>query len=167
MNEEQMKFFALPLDKREKVFLRKFPDGKLLKKKLLAIGGDMVIWVPKETHLSSLVKNGRGFGPAKRKKTKGEVNGCHANVARLFMKKGIDIATGYALNGDRWIQHSWGWDGNRIVETTCLFDAYYGIILSGIEISKFVVGQLGDELMKLPREQLMRLPLPEGMEKAT
>jgi hypothetical protein len=161
MNEEQRKFFEIPFEKREAAFFKLFPDGKLLKKKLLAIGGSRVVWMPEDQHLSSLITSGSEFSLDKRKKTRGETNRCHTNVARLFFKKNMNIATGYALADDRWIQHSWGYDGKKIFETTCLFDAYYGVVLSGLDITMFVVSQLGDEVVKLPREQIMKLPMPE------
>lgn len=163
MNEEQRKFFDLPFEKREKAFFKMFPQGKQLKKKLLTVGGDSVAWLPIEPNIDVLIKDGRPFSLDKRKKVKGEVNRCHDNTARLFLEKDIGIATGYALNKNRWIQHSWGFDGKRVVETTCLFDAYYGVVLSGLEITKFVIGQLRDEIMKLPREQALKLPLPQNI----
>ena len=165
MNELQKKFFDVPFEKREGVFFEMFPEGKYLKDKLLAIGGNRVAWLPIEPHLSALIKDGQSFSLDKRKKTSGEVNHCHANAARLFLKKkNVSIVTGYTLNSEVWIQHSWGYDGKKIIETTSLFDAYYGVILSGLDITKFVIGELGDQIMKLPREQVMKLPIPEDIE---
>lgn len=166
MNTEEVKnFLKVPFEKREEVFFVMFPEGKQLKEKLLNIGGNRVAWLPNDSHLPNLVKEGRSFSLDKRKKVKGEVNHCHANTARLFLKmENISIITGYALNGDVWIQHSWGYDGKRVVETTSPFNAYYGVVLSGLDITKFVIGELGDEITTLPREQIIKLPLPQNIE---
>lgn len=163
MNEEQRKFYKVPFEKREEVFFGMFPEAKLLKEKLLGIGGQLVAWRHEEPHLRSLLDKGQNFSLNKRKKFSGEVHGCHANTARLFLEKDVSIVTGYALSKDRWIQHSWGYDGKRIVETTCSFNAYYGVILSDLEITKFVIGELGDQIMKLPKEQVMKLPMPKDI----
>lgn len=163
MNEEQRKFLKLPFAERENTFFEMFPNGKNLKKILLNIGGERIVWLPNDPHLDLVVKEGRSFSLDKRKKVKGEMNRCHANTARFFLEKNYNIVTGYALSEDRWLQHSWSFDGKRVIETTVPFDAYFGVVLSGIEIAKFVFNQLGNDVMKFSPEQLMKLPLPQDI----
>jgi hypothetical protein len=163
MNEEQKRFFAIPFEKREDAFFEMFPDGKFLKEKLLSIGGSRVAWMVVEPHLSAIINNGQSFSTDKRKKIEGATNRCHGNTAKLFLQKdNIKIVTGYALSDEVWRQHSWGYDGKKIIETTCLFEAYHGVILSGLDITQFVFGELGDEIMQYPRDQIMKLPISEN-----
>jgi len=54
------------------------------------------------------------------------------------------IVTGYALAGGFWHQHSWLWDGQYIWEGTERRDLYFGAILQGDGLFRFVVGGLLD-----------------------
>ena len=166
MNEDFMKFIALPLDQREAVIMQIYPNAGKLKEKLLAIGGQMVIWMPNEIYMSALSDQGIEYTTNKIKKVRGEVNHCHANTAKLFLRKSVQIITGFALNEDRWIRHSWAYDGEKILETTFKFNAYYGIKLEGLEITKFILGELKEEIMnlKLPKKQLAKIPIPKNAE---
>ena len=46
MNIDVDEFFKLPFDKRENIYFQYFPEAKKLKKKLLAHGGNKVVWMP-------------------------------------------------------------------------------------------------------------------------
>lgn len=63
-----------------------------------------------------------------------EVSKCHANVARLW-RDGVlvSIGTGYTLAEDGlWREHTWGIDADSsLIETTLMFDKYFGFELSG------------------------------------
>ena len=87
-----------------------------------------VIWLLREDHVGVLVNTGRAFiGPAKQ--AKGEGHECHKNAAWLFLQGKADAVTGYALSDDgKWRQHSWGWDGEYVHETTTARIAYYGFV---------------------------------------
>lgn len=87
MNENLRKFYEVPFEKREGVFFEMFPEGKLLKEKLLGIGGQLVAWRHEEIHLSLLIDKGLNFSLDKRKKSSGEVRGCHTNTAHFFSQK--------------------------------------------------------------------------------
>lgn len=152
-------FFAVPFNKREEIFFKTFPEGVLLKEKLLTLGGNRIVWLPREPHLLSLVKEGKEFDLTKRKMVKGKDGQCHTNTANLFLNKDISITTGYALRDDGvWIQHSWGFDGKQIIETTLPFEKYFGVSLTGMKITMFVFSEFGD---KLSYEQMLKLPMPK------
>ena len=60
-------------------------------------------------------------------------------VACFFhIKYNFKIITGYALYNDEWIQHSWGFSKNNIIETTKIkFKLYYGYELTPEESEEF------------------------------
>jgi hypothetical protein len=47
------------------------------------------------------------------------------------------LATAYALSGDRWVSHSWVVDGKTLYETTCPYDRYFGLTLPPFLAFKF------------------------------
>lgn len=163
---DERDFFALPLDKREEKIFQEMPDAKLLKEKLLALGGKTIIWMPVDPDMENIIKNGREFPIENRRRFRGEPNKCHGNTARLFLQEdGIEIATGYALSKDeRWRQHSWGWEKGRVVESTQPFTGYYGAVLKGLDISKFIFNALRDEVFRLPEKCIMKIPMPGSLE---
>lgn len=57
-----------------------------------------------------------------------DTNSCHDNCDTLLKQGCIDaICTGYALSADGlWRFHSWGKQGNNIVETTTMRLMYFG-----------------------------------------
>lgn len=161
---DQSQYFALSLDQRENCFFQHYPVASLLKDILLSMSGTKVIWMPVEPHLSELVKNGQNFSVDKLRIIKGEQGRCHRNSAKLFMAGKGQITTGYALSDNIWRQHSWIMAPNhRIIETTMPFEKYYGVMLSEINITKFVFSELGNQVMQLPKEQLLRLPMPDNL----
>lgn len=57
---------------------------------------------------------------------------CHTNTAALYLGGEItSIMTGYALRtaAGVWVRHTWGMDGDELVETTVPFDRYFGLLL--------------------------------------
>lgn len=71
----------------------------------------------------------------------GEPSSCHSNVAALWDRQEIDaIGSGYAVLGDGlWRQHTWGFRGDTVVETTVHRDIYAGIRLTGGEAAWFAM----------------------------
>jgi len=117
--------------------LRKYPELKQLRKKLLSIGGEEI--VPREEpDLSKIIKRGKLF-KGKVKLTKLRMISCHTNAAELYATKGYKIVTGWALSNDGlWRQHSWCIDSkNNIVETTKNRKKYFGVVLMQEEAKKF------------------------------
>ena len=117
--------------------LKKYPELKPLRKKLLLIGGEEI--VPREEpDLDKIIKRGKLF-KNKAILTKLRAISCHSNAAELFATKGYKIATGWALSDDGlWRQHSWCVDGkNNIVETTKRRKRYFGVVLMQKEAKKF------------------------------
>ena len=117
--------------------LKKYPELKPLRKKLLLIGGDEI--VPREEpDLSKIIKRGKLF-KNKAILTKLRMISCHTNVAELYATKGYRIATGWALSDDGlWRQHSWCIDSkDNIVETTKRRKKYFGVVLMRKEAKKF------------------------------
>jgi hypothetical protein len=125
-----------------------------LKQKLLSVGGNNVFRQP-DPHVDRLITNGEVFPASPKKKARGTRNRCHQNVALSYAKNHTvgsgppyEIATGYALAGDGiWRSHSWLWDGERVIETTADFQAYFGFVLDPAEALKFVVTEI---VQKLP-----------------
>jgi hypothetical protein len=63
----------------------------------------------------------------------GRVNGCHDNSYDYWMEnkeKGVFYCNGYYLSDGMWRSHSWCIDkNNKIIETTRLGEAYYGVVI--------------------------------------
>ena len=117
--------------------LKKYPELKPLRKRLLLIGGEEI--VPREEpDLNKIIKRGKLF-KAKAILTKLRMTSCHTNAAELFATKDYKIATGWALSDDGlWRQHSWCFDSkNNIVETTKRRKKYFGVVLMQKEAKKF------------------------------
>jgi hypothetical protein len=118
--------------------LKAMPELKLLKDRLLSLGGDWVALQP-EPDLLWLLKDGclmngkvilKHMAPCK----------CHNNCALLWNKnpKTHKIATGWALSSDGiWRQHTWLIKGNVIIETTEPRIQYYGIMLDELDANQF------------------------------
>ena len=133
-------------DSQQKKFLdKKFLDAKReqpewvgLKKKLLSIGGDLVV-ANYEEDLLDILKRGTLWNKTD-KYVPGMTSQCHHNTANLYMKEKIDqIVTGYALSSDGlWRQHSWGLLKNKTVETTERRIKYFGFVLDEEESEEFL-----------------------------
>jgi hypothetical protein len=62
--------------------------------------------------------------------------------------RAYQITTGYGLTADDglWRQHSWLWDGKRVVETTVERDIYFGVVLDRVAAPGFVFRAVADIL---------------------
>jgi hypothetical protein len=127
------------------------PAGTLadLHTRLLAIGGEKV-FAPSEPHLDILLARGRVFEAKGRKRVRGGRHRCHQNTALHYARhhtlgrSGIcEIATGYGLYRDGlWLQHSWLWDGERVIETNTDPRLYFGVVLTPPEAAQLVFYQV-------------------------
>jgi hypothetical protein len=112
-----------------------------LKSKLLSIGGNYVkLGLDTEEEQVRILNDGRIYNE-KVNFVSGTPNQCHRNVSDKYQKSakyGFKIVSGYALNNGGWLQHSWGFNKNGIIETTKIkFDAYYGYELTPEESDEF------------------------------
>lgn len=120
----------------------------LLRDKILQYGGNEVCMPIIEEDYTSLMERGT-IMPLRSRLMLGRPSRCHENASLLWdaNPNNTRICTGYALSADGlWRQHSWvmhmyhtpkGYTKARIVETTAKRVAYFGIIFSGAECSKF------------------------------
>jgi hypothetical protein len=115
-----------------------------LKHQLHELGGRYMP-SPYEPHLDLILQRGQVFDEPV-EFVPGEPNHCHENVALMWKKdqEAFSIATGYALADDGWWrQHSWVIRKHptagqaRIVETTVLFERYFGVLLNDREAEAF------------------------------
>jgi hypothetical protein len=120
-----------------------------LEAKLLSFGGTEVVEMP-EPHLDILLERGHLFDAKGRKRIRGELHQCHRNSVLRYVRHHslgyggtCEIATGYGLDEEGgWMQHSWLWDGARVIETNADFLRYYGVVLEPFEALKFVACQV-------------------------
>jgi hypothetical protein len=114
-----------------------------LESKLLAIGGTRVVPLP-DPHIDLLIQQGQVIAGEPAKKVRGRQCKCHRNVALRYLANpgAYQIATGYGLTFDDglWQQHSWLWDGERVMETTVMRDVYFGVVLDRVAAAGFVLG---------------------------
>jgi len=121
-----------------------------LEKKLLGFGGDSF---PRpegfsDPHLDLLMSGGQIWKPWRVRRVEGVPHRCHGNAVvhylwdRHFGCRSRDIVTGYALSKGLWHQHSWLWDGRHIWESTSRRDLYFGVVLQGEDITRFVFVEL-------------------------
>lgn len=109
------------------------PGLQVLKNRLLAIGGEMI--VPREDiDLDRILETGALFDYLKIIFVEGSKSECHLN-AQVYadLRPNAKLATGWALTEDGlWRQHSWCWIPDRrvIIETTELRTKYFGVLLS-------------------------------------
>lgn len=113
----------------------------MLIEKLLSIGGKTVKFGLDTTEEQKrMLFDGRVYSE-KINFVSGEPNQCHRNIAgkyRTSSKHGLKIISGYALVNSVWLQHSWGYNKNGIIETTKIkFDSYYGYELTAEESEEF------------------------------
>jgi hypothetical protein len=124
------------------------PGFERLEARLLSLGGESVVAQP-EGDLDILLERGRVFKPRGTRLVQGEPHRCHRNVAlhyahfyHLGCGGRCHVVTGYGLNQGVWWQHSWAWDGSRILETTDRKQLYFGVVLNDREAARFVFAQL-------------------------
>ena len=86
-----------------------------------------------------LLTRGQLFSPETIQVREGVPSQCHYNIAaEWFADETLTVATGYVLDDGIWRQHSWGFVGDVLVETTFAREAYYGTLLTSEEADKFV-----------------------------
>jgi hypothetical protein len=140
------------------VLLSRFAE---LEAKLLALGGERVFnHNGVEPHLDLLLEHGRVFQPKGRKRLRGDLHRCHQNAALAYARHyalgyggTCEVATGYGLTDGMWWQHSWLWDGTRVVETTSNHTLYFGVVLPPFDAAMFVSAEV---LSALPGSPLRR-----------
>lgn len=115
------------------------PELGQLYERLLQEGGLAVAPIREEPDAKKIIQRGRVFSPKGARIVSGDRNRCHGNAARLYLqKRGIEIATGYALSEDEvWRQHSWGVKDGKVIETTAPRELYFGFILTPPEARLF------------------------------
>jgi hypothetical protein len=110
------------------------PGMAELRRRLLELGGEGVYFFPVEPDLDALLERGRHFPTTRLRMKFIEDHHCHENVSMLWYRtRGrVGIATGYALSDDGfWHQHSWGHEGEALIETTSVRrDVYFGVELN-------------------------------------
>ena len=109
--------------------------------KLLSIGGvEVKLGLDSEEEQNRMLNDGRIYSE-KVNFVSGVSNQCHRNVSDKYnktSKNGFKIVSGYALSDGIWVQHSWGFYRNSIIETTKIkFDNYYGYELTIEESNEF------------------------------
>jgi len=128
--------------------VRKQPEIAMLRRRLRAMGGEMLVPAPDdvEEDISELldkaeVMTGRVI------LRQMEASGCHQNVARLWLHglEGLTAScTGYAHSEDAlWRQHSWGCCPDGIIETTTPRLLYWGVSYRHANADAFAKGALG------------------------
>jgi hypothetical protein len=68
----------------------------------------------------------------------------------------IAIATGYALSGGLWRQHSWGLEGDRVIEPTAPREKYFGFVLTEDEAAWFADLALGPKMIAMVKKKFKR-----------
>lgn len=112
--------------------------------KLLSLGGESIIFGnDTESEVNRLLTKGtiHSTEGLTRYKKGMYPNRCHGNSAFLStVKKSYKVVTGYALSEDNiWYHHSWLTNGRNIIETTFIFEMYYGYVLDGFELDNFIL----------------------------
>ena len=116
-----------------------------LNKKLLSIGGEIVVPMP-EPHLEEILNRGQIYKDKNsihyEKGLRTYPSECHINISYDYVRfcgKDFKIITGWALSSDGyWRQHTWGlWKGH-IIESTVSRMLYFGYELNSEESVQFV-----------------------------
>ncbi len=139
LTEEHKQFLA----EKRAMYVADQPEWVELESKLLALGGEAVVYANEED-MKKLLTRGQAFPGRGALMMLGAPSRCHANTARLHEanEDNSRIVTGYALSPDGlWRQHTWGLTGTegrgRIVETTQKRVRYFGFILTPKEARRF------------------------------
>lgn len=134
------------LANKNRAFVLAQPRLRLLRRRLLAIGGQEVV-LERDPHLEELLARAQVWRRVTPRKIPGTVNQCHENAARAYVKSPAkhQIVTGWALHADDvvWRQHSWVLRSDQLCETTWPAKIYFGVILDEAETARFVRGELG------------------------
>ncbi len=134
------------LRERMKALAAQHPMVRELERKLLAVGGEAVVFPPSLPPSSvfpfeRIVRDGQVWR-LRWARIPGRPSGCHENsAAEWWRSRGrAQIVTGWALTSDDglWRQHSWCMRDGRILETTSAsWSAYFGAVLTGREAFMF------------------------------
>ena len=134
------------LANKNREFILAQPRLRLLRRRLLVIGGQEVV-LERDPHLEELLARAQVWRRVTPRKIPGTVNSCHENAARAYVKAPAkqQIVAGWALHGDDvvWRQHSWVLRGDQLCETTSPAKIYFGVVLDEAETARFVRGELG------------------------
>ncbi len=127
-------------------YLVEQPRLRLLRRRLLAIGGQEVV-LGRDAHLEELLARAQVWKRIPPRKIAGVINQCHQNAANAYLKGPAKhrIVCGWALHGDDvvWRQHSWILRDGELCETTVPAKIYYGVVLDEDEAARFVRAELG------------------------
>ena len=129
------------LEKRRLEHLQTYPEFAQLERRLLSIGGEMVVPRREPDHDKILSRGKLWVRDNIKIVTIGRTpSNCHGNVAKIWRHnpERYHIATGWTLSDDGlWRQHSWIIDGRIVIETTMLREKYFGFVLTPIEAQQF------------------------------
>jgi len=126
-----------------------------LAERIQAVAGGTQLVIPPAPgdDLVALIAAGSVMDASKVEHRPGRPSSCHLNTAARAALGQCHPATGYALNGTTWREHSWGVTADgTIIETTEPRDAYFGIVLAGDIAQSFVDAQLKDRCSPEHRE---------------
>ena len=130
------------LQERMAKAVRKQPLLADLYELLLSIGGVAIV-ADYEPDVQELLERGRRFPVRGLRMKRGYPSACHFNVAQMHEKRGVGVATGYALSDDDlWRPHSWGYQGGKVVETTEPRQVYFGFLMKPEEAADFCEANL-------------------------
>jgi len=124
------------------------PELRLLRRRLLAIGGEEVVLYP-TTYVEEFLARAQIWRSVTPRKVRGRPNDCHANAAAAYAKASARskcrIVTGWALHAHDvvWRRHSWILRGDELCETTLPAKIYAGVILDPTESAAFIEAQIG------------------------
>lgn len=107
---------------------------------VLSHGGSLVVPPANpDPMIDVLARDGGVLSPYGIEPVAGARSDCHFNVVHLWLTGSIvAIGTGYALNGDLWREHSWGWNNeDQLIETTEARDRYFGVRMVGDQAKWF------------------------------
>ena len=105
----------------------------LLRRQLLAMGGNDVMWKDDDPYLGMVAMNGKRCCQPVHIFSELTDDDPHWNAALYWAKyrEVASLATGYALDDDgAWKSHSWVLKGDEIIETIAPKQGYFGIVLN-------------------------------------
>lgn len=136
-------------------FIADQPRLRLLRRRLLAIGGQEVV-LRRDSYLEELLARAEVWRRVLPRKIPGVINQCHQNAASAYLKgpSRHRIVTGWALHGDDvvWRQHSWILRGKELCETTVPAKIYYGVVLDENEAARFARAEL--DVTEIPAKRV-------------
>lgn len=119
-----------------------------LRKRLLAINGEFVLFTLFDEDLPKILSRGRTWPSARSIMKEGEPCRCHQNSAFLWSnnRRKLKVVTGWALSDDGlWRQHTWCWwpKQRKVVETTVSRVAYFGFEMTTPEAEELLSNYRG------------------------